>query len=185
MVRDAQATKRRLLQAASQEFAERGIAGARVDRIAAAAGSNKAQIYTYFGSKDALFDAVFAEMVIATVEEVPIDPRDFPGYAGKLFDHAIAHPEQFRIVLWDQLERQGQGIRSAEVQQAAKRKSQLLQKAQREGILADRLPAELLHQTVSILTTQAAFQLDVATSEAQRKQLRDSVVLMTRLLTEP
>ncbi|HEY3483203.1 MAG TPA: TetR family transcriptional regulator, partial [Streptomyces sp.] len=51
-MRDAAETKRRLLAAATEEFAERGIAGARVDRIAAAAGCNKAMIYSYFGSKD-------------------------------------------------------------------------------------------------------------------------------------
>ena len=39
---DAQATKRRLLAAATAEFAAHGLAGARVDRIAAAARANKA-----------------------------------------------------------------------------------------------------------------------------------------------
>ncbi|ABY22864.1 transcriptional regulator, TetR family [Renibacterium salmoninarum ATCC 33209] len=38
MARDAQATKQRLLEAAVQEFSQYGIAGARVDRIAAVAG---------------------------------------------------------------------------------------------------------------------------------------------------
>ena len=55
---DAQATRRRLLDAAYSEFAQYGIAGARVDRIAEAADSNKAQIYHYFGGKIQLFDAV-------------------------------------------------------------------------------------------------------------------------------
>ncbi|AJT41603.1 TetR family transcriptional regulator [Psychromicrobium lacuslunae] len=183
MVRDAQATKQRLLEAATKEFAERGIAGARVDRIAAIAGSNKAQIYTYFGSKDALFDAVFDEMVIATVEEVPITAEDLAGYAAKLFDYALAHPEQFRIVLWDQLERQGKGIRSAEVQQASARKSLAIERAQQQGILANHLPAELLHQAVAILTTQAAFQLDAEAGVEQRAMLRESVISMVRLLT--
>jgi AcrR family transcriptional regulator len=41
---DAEATKRRLLDAARDEFAAYGIAGARVDRIAEAAQANKAQI---------------------------------------------------------------------------------------------------------------------------------------------
>ena len=70
MVGDAQATQRRLLEAAAQEFAARGIAGARVDRIAEAARSNKAQIYHYFGSKDELFDAVFNSLVADTLHEV-------------------------------------------------------------------------------------------------------------------
>ena len=60
MVRDADATRRRLLDAAAEEFAAFGIAGARVDRIAVAAASNKAQIYHYFGNKDKLYEACLA-----------------------------------------------------------------------------------------------------------------------------
>ena len=54
---DADATKQRLISAATAEFAAHGLAGARVDRIAATAGANKAQIYHYFASKDELFDS--------------------------------------------------------------------------------------------------------------------------------
>jgi AcrR family transcriptional regulator len=43
--RDSAATKERLLAAATDEFAAHGIAGARVDRIAAAARANKQLIY--------------------------------------------------------------------------------------------------------------------------------------------
>src|ERR1700733_5663707 len=100
MVRDAEATRQRLLDAAAEEFAARGIAGARVDRIAHAARSNKAQIYHYFGSKDGLFDAVFDRIVQATVSETPIDPADLPEYAGRLFDRYQRHPEIQRLPPW-------------------------------------------------------------------------------------
>src|SRR5688500_479311 len=53
------ATRQRILDVATQEFAEHGIAGARIERIVAAARTNKAQLYGYFGSKDGLFDAIF------------------------------------------------------------------------------------------------------------------------------
>lgn len=45
----------RILDAALQEFADRGFAGARVDRIAASAGLNKAMLYYHFGSKARLY----------------------------------------------------------------------------------------------------------------------------------
>ena len=45
MARDAEDTKRRIFEAATAEFADHGIAGARVDRIAARAGANKQLIY--------------------------------------------------------------------------------------------------------------------------------------------
>ncbi|MEV4894943.1 helix-turn-helix domain-containing protein, partial [Nonomuraea sp. NPDC055795] len=48
----AEATKSRILQAATAEFAAYGFAGARVDRIAQAASVNKNLIYVYFTNKD-------------------------------------------------------------------------------------------------------------------------------------
>jgi TetR/AcrR family transcriptional regulator len=53
----------RIFAAALAEFAARGIAGARVDRIAASAGLNKAMIYYHFGSKDRLYRAVIQHAV--------------------------------------------------------------------------------------------------------------------------
>ena len=44
-VRDAEATKRRILDAATAEFAGHGYGGARVDQIAEAARSNKRMLY--------------------------------------------------------------------------------------------------------------------------------------------
>jgi AcrR family transcriptional regulator len=53
--RDPAATQKRILQAAKHEFARHGLSGARVDRIAAKAQSNKRMLYHYFGDKEALF----------------------------------------------------------------------------------------------------------------------------------
>lgn len=54
-------TRATILHAAEHIFAEQGLAGARTDAIAAAAGVNKALIYYYFKSKDALYLAVVEE----------------------------------------------------------------------------------------------------------------------------
>jgi AcrR family transcriptional regulator len=54
-VRDPDATQARILVAATQEFAKHGLGGARVDRIATRAKSNKRMLYHYFGNKDELF----------------------------------------------------------------------------------------------------------------------------------
>ncbi len=53
--RDPAATQKRILRAAKREFARHGLGGARVDRIALQAKSNKRMLYHYFGNKDALF----------------------------------------------------------------------------------------------------------------------------------
>ncbi|MEM1388129.1 MAG: TetR/AcrR family transcriptional regulator [Pseudomonadota bacterium] len=60
-MRDADATRARILDAAKQEFAKFGLAGARVDTIALQARANKRMIYHYFGSKEELFTAVLED----------------------------------------------------------------------------------------------------------------------------
>lgn len=62
--------REKLLEAARGEFGAHGVAGARVARIAAAAGVNKQLIFYYFGSKDGLRRAVEARAA-----EVPGLPR--------------------------------------------------------------------------------------------------------------
>jgi AcrR family transcriptional regulator len=105
VVYDSAATKARLLDAAYDEFVERGLAGARVDRIAAAASANKQAIYAYFGSKEALFDTVLHERHTVLADAVPFTAEDFPGYAAALFDYLRENPGQLRLAMWKQLER--------------------------------------------------------------------------------
>ncbi|HWS74408.1 MAG TPA: TetR/AcrR family transcriptional regulator [Quisquiliibacterium sp.] len=54
-IRDAEATRARILEAAVQEFARYGLAGARGDRIAERARSSERMVYYYFGSKEGLY----------------------------------------------------------------------------------------------------------------------------------
>jgi len=60
-------TKEKIIAAAIAEFAENGLAGARMDRLARAAGVNKAMIYYYFGSKEALFREVLKTKLITLI----------------------------------------------------------------------------------------------------------------------
>ncbi|MCW3017407.1 MAG: hypothetical protein JWO02_4499 [Solirubrobacterales bacterium] len=145
MIRDAEATRQRLLDAAAEEFAARGIAGARVDRIAEAAQSNKAQIYHYFGSKDALFEAVFDRIVEATLRDTPIDPTDLPEYAGRLFDRYQQHPQVQRLATWYRLERPDGDDPIAAIVASNTAKVKAIAAAQRAGLLSTRFePAVLL-----------------------------------------
>jgi AcrR family transcriptional regulator len=65
-VRDAEATKQRILRASRAEFARHGYSGARVDRIARAARANKRMLYYHVGNKDALYlealEAAYADI---------------------------------------------------------------------------------------------------------------------------
>lgn len=77
-----QATRERILVAAKAEFAQYGIAGARVNRIADAAKASKDRLYAYFAGKDELYAAVTAEWVTQTTDETALDAADLPGYVG-------------------------------------------------------------------------------------------------------
>ncbi|MBO2448494.1 TetR family transcriptional regulator [Actinomadura barringtoniae] len=101
---DSSATKERILEAATTEFAEYGFAGARVDRIAKDAEANKRAIYDYFGDKRALFGAVLERQMRVVAEAVPVDGKDMAGYATGLVDYHLAHPEHWRLLMWEALE---------------------------------------------------------------------------------
>jgi AcrR family transcriptional regulator len=58
MAWDTEGTKRKILEAAASEFAQRGPDGTTVERIAGLAGVNKERVYNYFGGKPALFARV-------------------------------------------------------------------------------------------------------------------------------
>jgi AcrR family transcriptional regulator len=60
-LRDADRSQSTILAAARDEFAEFGLGGARMDRIAERAGLNKRLIYYYFDDKEKLFQAVLEQ----------------------------------------------------------------------------------------------------------------------------
>jgi AcrR family transcriptional regulator len=101
------ATRKRILHAAEQEFAKYGISGARVDRIALAAEANKERIYAYFGDKRSLFDLVVDAALNRAAETVPTDFDDLPGGVGALFDLAFSEPDLLRLLAWARLEGDG------------------------------------------------------------------------------
>ena len=55
---DPERTMAEILSVATKEFADKGLAGARIDEIAAATRTSKRMIYYYFGNKDGLYVAV-------------------------------------------------------------------------------------------------------------------------------
>jgi AcrR family transcriptional regulator len=101
---DAEATRRRIFQAATAEFAAHGLAGARVERIAAAAKANKQAIYLYFGGKEKLFGAVVRAKVDEVCHANALDPGAVADSVGQLFDWYQDHPDLIRLLLWEALE---------------------------------------------------------------------------------
>jgi TetR/AcrR family transcriptional regulator len=80
----ADQTRARILDAAVREFSEHGLAGARTEAIAQAAGVNKALLYYYFKSKDALYAAAL-ESIAKRVRATSFAVLDAPVSAGERF----------------------------------------------------------------------------------------------------
>jgi TetR/AcrR family transcriptional regulator len=70
MPRPATVSPDRILATAALEFAERGYAGARVDRIARRARVNKAMLYYHFGSKEKLYRALLRQIFTSAAERL-------------------------------------------------------------------------------------------------------------------
>lgn len=98
-------TQKALLNAAHEEFTRFGPAGARVDRIAEAAGCNKQRIYAYFGSKEHLFAEVLNRVHARLAERVPlpVDRAELDEYVGKVFDFHRADSSLLRLLTWEAL----------------------------------------------------------------------------------
>ena len=91
-------SRERIFRAGASAFAARGFAGANVDRIAAAAGVNKAMIYYHFKSKAALYHEILREMfeaVAARLDEMGARHRKPEGKI-RAFVEAIAHEAEAR-----------------------------------------------------------------------------------------
>ncbi|MDI2029977.1 TetR family transcriptional regulator [Saccharopolyspora sp. TS4A08] len=102
------ATRDRIIEIATREFAQHGIAGARIERIVADARTNKAQLYGYFGNKEALFDAIFNASLDRIVDAVPIGD-DLADWAVRLYDDYLRRPDLVRLATWSRLERRPTG----------------------------------------------------------------------------
>lgn len=108
MAWDTERTKQLLLDAATAEFSSYGLAGARIDRIADAAGVNKERIYQYYGKKDEFFGIVLERQLAAVMDAVSLTGTGVEaviGYAGRCFDYQVQHPELARLTFWEGLER--------------------------------------------------------------------------------
>ncbi|WP_371663770.1 TetR family transcriptional regulator [Streptomyces sp. NBC_00280] len=104
-IRDAARTRAEILDVATKEFARAGLAGARVDEIAALTRTTKRMIYYYFGGKEQLFTAVLerAYSVIRQAEQdLDVEHLDPVAAIRRLaeltFDHHEAHPDFIRLV---------------------------------------------------------------------------------------
>ncbi|MDQ0808310.1 AcrR family transcriptional regulator [Streptomyces sp. B3I7] len=176
MARSVEETKKRIIAAAAVEFSEYGIAGARVDRIVARANCGKGLVYTYFGSKERLFDAVYDELVTQAVDTVPFSAIDLPGYAEALYDYVSRNPVVVRLTSWFMLER-GERATPAVVAESQRRKCQAVAVEQTQRRINHHIPAADLMDMVVALALLGARS---SNSAGARASIRTAVERLTQ-----
>jgi AcrR family transcriptional regulator len=195
MAWDTEGTRRRLKEAATAEFAERGPDGTTMARIASRSGINKERLYKYFGDKQALFETVLSDeldKLAASVAATGANIGDIGEFAGRTFDYHADHPELARLLLWEGL---AGGPPADEVNRTAhyRRKVEVVAAAQRDGLIDKELdPAHLLFVLIALAAwwfsvPQLAHMLTGADPDdpAERARRRASVVEAARRLASP
>jgi AcrR family transcriptional regulator len=187
--RDPEATKARIFEAATAEFARHGIAGARIDRIAASAKANKQLIYAYFGNKSELFTHVLERSMVDLAASVPVDPDDIDGWIDRLMDYHAAHPELLRLLFWEGLE-----YGTAELPDEARRQEHYARKVaalrdgQERGVVSDAIPARHMLFLLVAMANWAAVvpqmtRVLVGGEDTDAHRLRASIKEAARRLT--
>jgi AcrR family transcriptional regulator len=186
-----------ILEVATREFADKGLAGARIDVIAEAMRTSKRMIYYYFGSKEGLYLAVLEESyrrmrameAEAHLEDLP--PEDaLRRLVGHTVDYQWAHPEFIRLVQSENIHRaeyiaQSKAIRKLNVP-AIEGLRRVLERGQKDGLFRGGIDPVDLHMSISALsnfqvanrhTFSVIFQRDMESPAAQIAR-RDSIIEM-------
>jgi AcrR family transcriptional regulator len=107
-VRDLDATRHRILDAGRREFAEFGLHGARVDRIAEKSDSNKSMIYYIFGGKEDLYMAVLESLFVEKTEILDnpffdgvVHPNHLPQIMAGFLEIVLRNKEASMILIDD------------------------------------------------------------------------------------
>jgi AcrR family transcriptional regulator len=159
---DAEETRNNILEVATSEFADKGLAGARIDEIAEKTNSSKRMIYYYFGGKDELYRAVLersyasirAQEEDAGFEDLPADEA-LRAIIGHTFDYHAQHPEFVRLVMNENIHHgehiahvDGLKERNRSVIAALKA---IVDKGVAQGLFRDGVDAVDLHMSISAL----------------------------------
>jgi AcrR family transcriptional regulator len=109
---DPERTMADIIEVATHEFSEKGLAGARIDVIAQAMRTSKRMIYYYFGSKEALYVRVLEEAygriraIEAGLHLDDLGPEDaLRKLVGFTVDYQLANPDFIRLVMTENIHR--------------------------------------------------------------------------------
>jgi AcrR family transcriptional regulator len=187
---NAMETRENILDVAYSEFAEKGLAGARIDEIAEKTATSKRMIYYHFNSKDGLYRAVLeraydrirTQEQAARFEDLPPD-QALRAIIGHNFDYHFEHPEFVRVVMNENVHK-GEHIATIPDMKARNRSvidslRKILEKGVEQGLFREGIDPVDVHMTISALsfynvsnqfTFKYNFDVDLATPGARARR---------------
>jgi AcrR family transcriptional regulator len=194
---DPDRTMADILEVATREFAEKGLAGARIDVIAEAMRTSKRMIYYYFGSKEGLYIAVLEKeyrRIRDTEAQLHLDdlkPEDaLRKLVGSTVDYHLGHPDFARLVMNENIHRGEYLAQSDVIHQlnvpAIEAVRKVYERGRKAGVFRSGIDAVDLHMSISALclfniankhTFALIFKLDLDAPAAIVAR-RDSIVEM-------
>lgn len=190
-----EAVRQDILTAAIAEFAEKGLASARVDDIAAKTKTSKRMIYYYFGDKQTLYEnaleAAYAQ-VRQGEDQLDLEHLEPVEALARLvaftFDHHRKHPDFIRMVMIENVHHAETLSKSETIRDlnstAIDKLAAICARGETQGTFRPDIDATLLHWQISALsffnvanrpTFSALFGNDLF-DEAGQETMRDSVV---------
>ena len=195
-------TMAEILEVATHEFADKGLAGARIDEIAAATRTSKRMIYYYFGSKDGLYLAVLEEAyrrmrhIEADLHLGDLEPvQALRRLVEFTYDHHRDNEDFIRLVMSENIHRaeylrQSQSMRELNVK-AIDTIRELYGRGVAQGLFRAGLDPVDIHAAISALTVfnvanrytfGAIFDRDDRRTKAQILQREHVVQLILRFV---
>ena len=204
-VYDAEATRRNIIAVATEEFARNGLAGARIDEIAARTATSKRMIYYYFKDKEGLYLTVLEEAyrriraIEATLDLEHLPPIEaLKKLVRFTFDYQNANEDFIRLVMIENIHDAAYLGRSKVIQalnvtviDAIRR---LCERGVAEGVFREGLDPVDLHWSISALcffnvsnraTFSRIFKCDMASPRALAARRAGIVDMILRHVLAP
>jgi AcrR family transcriptional regulator len=160
--RDTEQTRAKILEAATAEFADKGLSGARMDEIAARTSTTKPAIYYHFGGKETLYTTVLEESyggmrdIERNLQLDSLPPTEaMRQLVEASFDYHATHPDWVRLVSVENIHRARHIEGSASIARrnaaAIETVRALLERGEREGVFRSGVDPVDLHWMISSL----------------------------------
>src|SRR5688572_10720777 len=160
---DPEGTRKNIIEIASEEFALNGLAGARIDEIAAKTRTSKRMIYYYFGDKEGLYRRVLEEAYRKVREgERNLNLEHLPPVEALTrlveftFDHHSSNPDFIRLVMIENIHHGAHLCQSELISRlnagAIEKLEAICRRGKEEGLFRDDVDPLELHWLISALS---------------------------------